>query len=207
MLTLACGMPSKSNLDYAESRSQSLDPQSQVDFNMLKTEILAPKCLSCHSQAASENGIKNWVTPGDPESSALFKMTENGTMPKNGNPLSTRDLELIKLYITQMGGATPTPSPSPAPTPQPTPDPDPGTNPGVTFAEIKNQVLDPYRCTSCHSVGTEARLAKWLSTTNGANSRFYTITKSGTMPQGGSNVSAEDQAFILQYVKDYAARN
>ena len=192
IITLSCGMPSKSDLNFSNSGSQqSLDPDMVVNYSVIKSEVLAPKCLSCHSNVATENGLKAWVTPGKPDSSAFFTLSENGSMPKNGTPLSTRELELIKMYIIQLAAPTPTPTPTPT---------------GITFAKIKTQVLDPYRCTSCHSVSTEAGLAKWLNKTSPASSKFYTSTKDGSMPQGGSRVSAADQAFILQYIKDYAAR-
>ncbi len=202
-LVLSCGMPSKSPLTYQESGSQSLNPDLKVTYNMIKSEILAAKCINCHSNAGTEAGLKDWITPGKPDESLFFTKVENGSMPKNGSPLSTKDLELIRLYIEQMVTSSPTPTPVPTPTPTP----DPGTNPGITYAEVRAKILEPYRCVSCHSVGTESRLAGWINKTNPSSSRFYTITKSGTMPENGPRVSTEDLAFILQYVKDYANRN
>lgn len=208
-LLFSCGMPDKSPLTYGESSSESLNPDLKVTYGMIKTEILASKCINCHSSAGTEQGLKEWIIPGKPEGSLFFTKVENGSMPKNGSPLSTKDLELIRMYIEQMVASSPvpTPAPTPSPSPAPQPNPDPGTNPGITYAEVRSKILDPYRCVSCHSVGTEAKLAGWINKSNPASSRFYTITKSGTMPENGPRVSTADLAFILQYVKDYANRN
>lgn len=200
MFLVSCGMPSKSNLVFDENGGLNLEPDMEVTYGTIKEEILNAKCINCHSNVATENGLKEWIQPGKPEQSPFFTKTENGSMPKNGSPLSTRDLELIRLYITQL-------APSPTMSPEPTPSPEAGTNSGITYAQVKSRILDNYRCTSCHSVGTEAKLANWINTTSPERSRFYTMTKSGAMPENGPRVSSEDQNFILQYVKDYAARN
>ena len=102
IITLSCGMPSKSDLNFSNSGSQqSLDPDMVVNYSVIKSEVLAPKCLSCHSNVATENGLKAWVTPGKPDSSAFFTLSENGSMPKNGTPLSTRELELFKIMLNR----------------------------------------------------------------------------------------------------------
>jgi hypothetical protein len=201
-LLLSCGMPSKSSLTYEESGNQSLNPDMQVTYGMIKSEILAAKCINCHSSAGTEEGLKEWITPGKPNQSPFFTKVENGTMPKNGSPLSTKDLELIKIYIEQMVASAP-----PATSPTPAPTPNPGTNTGISYSEIRATILEPYRCVSCHSVGTEAKLAGWINKTNPSMSKFYTMTKSGAMPEDGPRVSSEDLSFILQYVKDYSKRN
>jgi mono/diheme cytochrome c family protein len=208
LLIASCGMPSKSELVFDDSTSLGLNPDTVVTFNDLKSEILDAKCVSCHSNASTETGLQQWIVPGNPQASSFFIRTENGSMPKNGPLLSTRELELISTYITQLAQApTPDADPSPEPDPTPAPTPPPTGNPGVSFAEIKTNILQPYRCTSCHSVNTEAALSKWLNKTSPASSRFYTITKSGVMPENGPRVTDKDMELILQYVKDYAARN
>lgn len=210
VLSYSCGMPNKSSLEFDDSGAQTLSPDMVVNYGVIKDQILASKCIGCHANAATEEGLMDWVTPGNPEASPLFVKTENGSMPKNGSPLPTRDLELLRMYIDQLAVApAPAPGPAPAPTPGPTPTPTPPPtgNPGVTFAEIKSKILQEYRCTSCHSVSTEAQLSKWLNKTTPTSSRFYTITKSGTMPENGPRVNAQDMDLILQYVKDFAERN
>lgn len=186
----------RSDLVFSDSTGIPLTPDTKVTFEMVKSQILTPKCLSCHSNASTAEGLNSWIVAGQPDVSSFFTRMEDGSMPKGASAVSTADLELARMYIQQL--AT-----SPVPAPTPTPDP---VN-GISFSELKNRVLDPYRCTSCHNVSTEARLANWIDIEKPMESELYTITNSGEMPQGNTKVSAENQAFILQYIKDYAARN
>jgi hypothetical protein len=181
-----------SNLEFSvnDPSSFSLDPNQQVTFAEIKSTILTPHCLSCHSSVGTESNLKNWITPGSPESSPFFTSIENGSMPKNQSPLDTKSLELIRNYITHLGTTNvPTPNPS-----------------GITYAQIKAAVLSPYRCLNCHSVGTEAQLAKWINTSNPSRSTFYSYISNGSMPPSGSSPSAEIEALVLQYVTDFANR-
>lgn len=216
LVSLSCGK-SKSDLTYSES---STFPQSEAaTFSEVKSQILTPHCVRCHTEASSETGIKDWVHPGQPETSPLFTRIEDGSMPKDESPLPSSDLELVRNYITNLAQTqTPSPAPTPAPTPTPVPAPTPSPTPtpaptpaptptptAVTYAQIKTEVLSPYRCLNCHSVGTEAKLARWINTTSPERSLFYTRTNDGSMPQGGPRIPAAKEALILQYVQDFAA--
>lgn len=174
--------------------------QSEVSFATLKSSVLTPKCLSCHSEVKTESGISAWVTPGSPEQSRLYTEVKSGSMPKGSTQLSGAELEMVYNYI--YGLTSPT-DPTPPPIPTPTPTPAPST--GITYAQVRARILTPYRCTSCHSVGSETALARWISVSSPSSSKFYTSVKNGSMPQGGSDLSADDKAYVLQYVKDYAA--
>jgi hypothetical protein len=179
----------------------TLGQTGEVSFDTIKSDILTPHCISCHSDVKTETGLMKWVTPGDPENSSFFTVVENGSMPKNQNPLDSKSLELIRNYITNIatpGGST-TGGSSGGSTG--------GTNGGgISYAEIKSSVLTPYGCTSCHSIGTEAKLSKWINTSNPSSSSLYTTIKSGYMPKGRSAVPSDKQAMVLQYVKDFAGR-
>jgi len=191
-------MPNKSALVVSETgTAQDISPDQVVKYSDLKAQILSPNCFSCHSDVQTEAGLSKWVTPGNPEQSLLFTRVEDGTMPKNARPLTTQQLEIIRNYINQLV-VTPTPVPNPSPSPVPVPG-------AVTFAQISSQVLVPYNCARCHSVGTEAQITKWINTTSPDNSLLYTRVKDGTMPQGGSTVTAAKQALLLQYVRDFSA--
>ncbi len=92
-----------------DSSNQPLDPTVEVKFPQIKSEILGPYCLSCHSSVGTEINLKKWIVPGKPDNSIFFTSVENGSMPLNQKPLNTRSLELIRIYITQMvqtGGTT-----------------------------------------------------------------------------------------------------
>ena len=197
----ACG-PKTSSVQYDDGTISGLN-QDEVSFSMIKSKILQPHCINCHSSEGTETGLKKWIVAGDPDTSKFFTEVENGNMPQNASALTTKDLQLIRSYIEQMKyTSTPTPTPTTPSTPT---TPTTPTTARISYAEVKSRILTPYGCTSCHSVGTEAKLAKWINTTTPAKSTFYTSVKSGSMPQGGSDVSAEDQAFILKYVQEYSA--
>lgn len=194
ILIISC-QPKTSSLEFNDGTQMSLSGEA-VSFETINSEILRPHCFSCHTNVTSAKALSSWVTAGDPEKSAFFTEVESGSMPQNASPLSTKDLELIREYITSL---KPSPTPSPTPTPAPTP------TTTISYSEVKARILSPYGCTSCHSVGTEAKLGKWINTTTPSKSSFYTTTKSGSMPQGGSRVSVDDLSFILRYVTEYAS--
>lgn len=198
---ISCG-PKTSSVQMSDSSLRGLG-QSEVTFSTLKSSILSPKCLSCHSEVSSESRLSAWVVAGNPEQSLLYTEVKSGSMPKGKSPLSGVELEMVYDYIARLKASPPTPTPSPTPTPTPTPTPVPSNL--ISYAQVKSRVLTPYGCTSCHSVGTEAKLAKWINVSSPASSSFYTYVKNGSMPQGGSRVNAADQAFILQYLKDYSS--
>jgi hypothetical protein len=199
LLLASCGQK-PSSLEFKVNQPLGID--DVVTYDRIKSEILGPHCLSCHSSVSSEKVLKGWITPGHPETSPFFTTVENGSMPKGQTPLDTYSLDLIRNYISQMS-STPSGSTSGGTS---TGGSSGGTTTGITYAEVKSRILTPYSCTSCHSVSTEAKLAKWLNKTSPSKSSFYTTMKSGSMPQGGTDVSAADLAFALQYIKDYANR-
>lgn len=188
----SCGQnPSPLQFSVNDTSNLSLNPGDKVTFSQIKAEILTPHCISCHSSVGTEANLKKWISAGNPNNSLFFTTVESGSMPQNQQPLSTSALELIRLYIQQMVTTTPTPTP-------------PTT--GITYAQIKAAVLTPYRCVNCHSVGTESQLAKWINTSTPSRSTFYTYITSGSMPPSGSQPTAEIEAMVLQYVKDFANR-
>lgn len=197
----ACGNKKSSLTFHENTTAGSTASQTQeVGFAEIKTAILTPHCLRCHAEVGTEKGLSKWVLAGNPDTSLLFTEIKSGSMPKDENPLGTQDLELVRNYIEQLA-----PVPKPTPTPVPTPVPIPTPTPSVTFAQIRTDVLVPYRCLNCHSVGTEASITKWINTTAPVKSLLYTRVHDGSMPQGGSRVPAAQQVELLQYVNDFAA--
>ncbi len=200
LLFMGC-QPSASDLKFGtiDTSQSALDPNQPISFSQIKSSILTPHCLSCHSSVGTESNLKNWITPGNPQASLFFTTVENGSMPKNQAPLDTKSLEMIKMYIEQMV-STPTASIPASSNPVPT------TANGISFAQIKAAVLTPYKCLNCHSFSTETQLAKWINKTNPEQSLFYTEIQSGSMPPSGSTVSTTNEELVLQYIKDFAAR-
>lgn len=79
---------------------------SHVDYAALRKNVLVPaKCLDCHDEFNSENGVLKYVAPGDPEHSPLYLESANGDMPPPGSgpKLTDQSLAVIRAYINQVG--------------------------------------------------------------------------------------------------------
>jgi hypothetical protein len=196
-LFISCGK-SPSTLTFSENNlGQQIDPNLEVSFSMIKNEILSKHCIGCHSDVSTASGLNKWIHIGDVEGSPFYLTVKEGSMPKNGAPLGIRELDLIRNYIQQLSPASTISIPQPV-TPAPT-----GSK--ITYDQFKSTFLIPYKCLNCHSVGTEAKLSKWIDTSSPSNSLLYTRTHDGSMPIGSSDVSAKDEAFVLKYIEDFAA--
>ena len=90
-----------------EKYISSMKPKAEVEiattFAEINTNILAPKCLGCHKKMGDETLlISKWVTPGDPENSRMYKSVVNGSMPKNAERLSDKEIQAIARYIKSL---------------------------------------------------------------------------------------------------------
>lgn len=83
-------------------------PTPEPKFNYIKTQIIGPKCASCHYQGSAKggytfdtyNGVLRAVNKLKPESSAIYKEARDGDMPPRPNPqLSSAELNLILDWI------------------------------------------------------------------------------------------------------------
>jgi hypothetical protein len=73
----------------------------EVDlFERVKSEILIPRCLSCHAWANDDDSIKSLYVAGEPNTSKLFQVVESDTMPLFGPPLSDEEKGLIWEMIS-----------------------------------------------------------------------------------------------------------
>lgn len=70
-----------------------------VDFQQLKKDILEVNCLGCHRSMGDEQSLKNFITPGKPETSPLFIAVDSGRMPPFGGRLSQKKVDLVEQYI------------------------------------------------------------------------------------------------------------
>lgn len=78
------------------------DRDQEVDFQRLRQEILAPKCLRCHAWADDEPQVLSRVVSGRPEQSRLFQEVESGSMPLGGPALSLEELDIVRRYIMEL---------------------------------------------------------------------------------------------------------
>lgn len=85
---ISCG--ETGNLHFKEGEIQNLD--SEISFNSLRTQILSPKCISCHTN------YKNFdVVSGSAE--VILNSIETGRMPKNSSPLRANEINFFKDWI------------------------------------------------------------------------------------------------------------
>lgn len=89
----------KVNIGTNESEQFKVIPiTGNVNFTALKSYIMDPSCIRCHSWAGNESSVQQRISPGDPENSVLYQKIKDGSMPPSG-ALSTRQLELVARYI------------------------------------------------------------------------------------------------------------
>jgi len=127
-------------------------PELPLSFAMIKTQILEPHCISCHTgrHAAYENyGLVKATAPQMLDRMQSQNPTER--MPKGAPALS---LQLQALFAQWIEAG----SPEFATAQEPDTDPGTGTDTPVSttdkeisFLSIKNKILKPYNCTKCHS--------------------------------------------------------
>ena len=155
----------------------------QVTFATLKSSILEPMCLRCHSWVTDEVKVDSRITAGKPDSSTLFKLVESGSMPAGGPALNLDQLDIVRRYIVGKGtpasggGDVVVKPPTPAPTPRP-PAPIPTPLPSApTFAELHEKILAP-KCIGCHKrMDTEAGLARYLEPGDALGSELYQVVE------------------------------
>ncbi|MCB0361218.1 MAG: c-type cytochrome [Bdellovibrionales bacterium] len=84
-------------------------------------DVLQNKCSSCHNPNSAEvtpladildfEGLaasdKKWLIPGEPQNSQIYTQIIDGTMPKDADPLSEREANLVKDWIIVLGGGDP----------------------------------------------------------------------------------------------------
>jgi hypothetical protein len=86
---------------------------AEVSFEELKTQVLEPKCMTCHKKWGSEEEfLKRNITPGNAAASKLYDSVMAPRMPKSplnedGTlnpvvPLSAKEKKLIRNYINNL---------------------------------------------------------------------------------------------------------
>ena len=137
----------------AESVGQSTSASgSSIDYARIRDQVLRPHCLSCHGREAPVLLTFEQVKANLSEIERV--VLSERSMPKAG-PLSAEKSAILKEWI-QAGAPEVVEVPQTAPSPEASSSPDAGSgsNRPVTFAQLKEKVLDP-ACTSCHYPGNE----------------------------------------------------
>jgi mono/diheme cytochrome c family protein len=187
--------------------------------------ILSTNCASCHGSSSGSGGVSNitdvqsllntgLVIPGNPAGSQLYAAVQSGRMPPGG-PLPASQVTALRDWIsgttTSVPGTAGTSGPSPTPTPTSS-----AATVSPTYSSLQANIFGP-RCVACHSgnspsagigLDTYSKVLMNVVKNNANNSKVYTATASGSMPQSpfAKLNSAELQA-LASWINLGAANN
>lgn len=73
----------------------------------------------------------------------------------------------------------------------------------ITFEDIKQNVLEPFRCVICHSnwANTESGLLSRIKPGEPFSSPFYLRMEDGSMPLGGPSVSKDRLEYVERFIR------
>ncbi len=76
-------------------------PQTQATatFTSLQNSVFNSSCIQCHQQMGSYSGVRNYITPGNPQTSSLYQAVASGQMPRNNYRLSNSQINSISKWI------------------------------------------------------------------------------------------------------------
>jgi hypothetical protein len=75
-------------------------PTPTVSYSQSVSPILASSCVGCHSDMGTYQGLMNYVSAGNPDSSSLYTSVHGGSMPQ-GSSMSTADITTIYDWIQE----------------------------------------------------------------------------------------------------------
>ncbi len=78
------------------------DGRIVVDFAALKSSVLDARCIECHSDMETPEGLAPYVKAGDPGGSPLFTTMADGSMPPGGPRVEDDLIELVREYVLQL---------------------------------------------------------------------------------------------------------
>lgn len=183
-LLMSCGK--RGGLEFIESQDLGLEQEKLLTFDDLKNRIIAPHCMGCHKRSGTEDGIKNWVVPGDPESSKLYQVIKSGQMPKKADPLPTTEVEFVRQYILDMASARVLET--------------------VDFDTLKNEILAPH-CLTCHKrMDNEESIMRWVNVSEPMKSRLLGVVIEGKMPKNGTPLTSREQNIIKKYLNNFLSK-
>jgi hypothetical protein len=174
LILVSCGKPSALVFDA---------PPEHVDFTLLSSILVANKCVGCHKGFAEEKRLSRFINGNDPDTSRLFLAAKEGKMPPKGPALTSKELELIRVYISSI-----------VVKPEETISPE-----KVDFKVLSEVVFD--KCIVCHKGWTaEEKFAKHIKGNNPDQSRLYLSVVEGKMPKNGPKMSQKEQEIIRNYI-------
>jgi len=130
-----------------EKQSNNAPSNEQSLFSWIKTQIIDPKCLSCHGAGAAFDFssyakiiASNTVVPFKPSDSTFYVDLTTGRMPRGGQRLSDADIQKVFEWIEK--GATEFDEKGPEPPPPP-------PLPQAKYSWIHENIFLP-KCVQCH---------------------------------------------------------
>jgi len=154
--------------------------------------LKSKNCQQCHAWVNNQNELLSRVEPGNPDASRVYARVLDGTMPKDGTPLTTAELELVRSFIVALTAPGTTPTVQPAPV--------------TGYALVKQTFVDA-KCVTCHKgLDNEATIpGAWLVRGDAAKSPFYkaiTRTDKPTMPKWYPENTAAELELVRDYIHD-----
>lgn len=155
--------------------SANIVRKQPVAYAEVAQSLLGPYCIKCHNSTGGAGGIKldtyanvmaanssgrALVVAENAAASRLVSVIADGAMPpRSAKAPDTASIDLLRSWIDSgaqefLAGTLPPPTTGPKvpepPVAPPPPPPPPVTPPGLTFAAIDAQILEPH-CVACHS--------------------------------------------------------
>lgn len=171
----------KGELEYSEPSDEMLNT---ISYKQLRSEVLVPKCLSCHGNSGGVN-LETYESTYKHLADIHRSCLQTKTMPKAPvSSLDSRQVEVLTAWIEAGGPENPRNTDAP--------DTD-ETESTSGFNKIKQEIIEP-KCISCHMPGEHAGHIPLNTKDDLLNSSlnllvpgkpdaslFYTITGPGAM--------------------------
>ncbi len=189
--------------------------ESSITYLQIRDEVLAPKCVSCHSSSFSAGGVNldNYASAKIHASRILFTV-ENNQMPRGPNgPLLPAEKEKVFLWVTS-GAPENLPTMGCDETLPPTPPLDEEideTGPisimpndsEINFSLVKNRIFQLH-CIGCHSQASPAsglNLENYRSVESEIDDLDEEIAESSMPPPPRPNLSAIERSVIKRWIQ------
>ncbi|MEM7651955.1 MAG: c-type cytochrome domain-containing protein [Pseudomonadota bacterium] len=205
MILLGCGDYSEIKTPFSTGAGAQGGPDqpkttTELDFATIRAEILEPHCISCHTN--QHDSYTSYSVVRLSAFAMLQRMKSSDPvrrMPKDAAALDPSVIARFEEWVNagapefaSEGGSGNTDPVEPTET--------------ISFEQIKTQILEPYRCTACHSQYNDYQVVK-----NSIGS-IVTLTgndrmplpdkpgKSGEAPATDNPLTPQDKELLLEWV-------
>ena len=179
VLAVSCGKISEGPLVFSERLSIN-----QAALTDIAGFLNTKNCQTCHAWVNNPAELLTRIKPGAPGASSVYTRVLDGTMPKDGTPLTTAELEILSNYILALNN------------------PPVVVPPASGFALVK-PIFDA-KCVACHTgLKEEATIpGRWLVKGDADASKLYTAVANGSMPKWYPENTAAELTIVSDYIHD-----